>query len=83
MPESLGAPSWQPIGDLHIAGRVEQNYLSLPCIVDPAPGLPRGGVAFGALSGDNADETPAQFRLLRAAPAVLAMPPHSCPAVTT
>jgi 3',5'-cyclic-AMP phosphodiesterase len=59
--------SWIHFGDLHIAGRGEQNYADFLTLIDEANRHMSGRVDFALLPGDNADDGEEdEYRLVRA-----------------
>jgi Icc protein len=70
--------SWIHFGDLHIAGRNEQNYMDFLTLIDEANRYMSGRVDFALLPGDNADDGEEdEYRLVRDAVARCRFPVHA------
>jgi Icc protein len=70
--------SWIHFGDLHIAGRDEQNYRDFLSLIDEANRNMEAGIDFALLPGDNADDGEEdEYQLVRAAVGRCRCPVHA------
>jgi 3',5'-cyclic-AMP phosphodiesterase len=66
--DETGILSWVHFGDLHITTAAAENYGDILALITDANRHLRGGIAFAALPGDNAEHgTEEQYRLVRRA----------------
>ena len=72
--------SWIHFGDLHISNEGEQNHLDFLHLIAEANRYMRSAIAFGLLSGDNADDAEAaQYDVVKQAVARLQLPVEARP----
>jgi Icc protein len=72
--------SWLHFGDLHVAGRDEQNYMDFLTLITESNRHLTSGVDFALLPGDNADDgEEGEYELVQQAVTRCLLPVHAIP----